>query len=67
MDMIAWAAWIGVALVALIVLGFCAYEIVGKSRRLRREMRRLEAATARLQTLRDDLVAAQQRAAGTGL
>jgi hypothetical protein len=67
---VAWvpiAVWGGAVLVALVVLGFCAYEIVWKSNRLRRDLGKLEALNAELAELRSGLAAAQERIARTGL
>jgi len=55
-------AWIVAALIAAVVLGFCAYEIVWKANRLRRDLGKLEALNAELAELRAGLAAAQQRA-----
>lgn len=57
-PVIAWAAAVAVALV---VLGFCAYEIIWKTNRLRRDLARLQVAADQLSELRDGLAAAQQR------
>ena len=56
-------AWIAAAVVAVVVLGFCAYEIIWKTNRLRRDVARLEGAADQLTELRDGLAAAAQRAA----
>jgi uncharacterized membrane protein len=55
-------AWIAAGLVAFVVLGFCAYEIVWKTNRLRRDVAQLQGAADQLTELRDGLAAAQQRA-----
>jgi hypothetical protein len=55
-------AWAAAVVVAAVVLGFCAYEIVWKANRLRRDVARLQGAADQLAELRDGLAAAQQRA-----
>jgi hypothetical protein len=60
-------AWIGAAVVALVVLGFCGYEIVWKAQRLQRDLRRLQALDAQLSDLRARVTAVQQRVAASGL
>jgi outer membrane murein-binding lipoprotein Lpp len=56
-------AWIGAAVVAALVLGFCAYEVTWKANRLRRDTLRLQSVSDQLTELRSELAAAQQRAA----
>ena len=56
-------AWAAAAAVAFVVLGFCAYEIIWKTNRLRRDVATLQDTADRLTELRDGLAAAQQRAA----
>jgi outer membrane murein-binding lipoprotein Lpp len=56
-------AWAAAGAVAVVLLGFCAYEIVWKANRLRRDVAHLQAATDQLTELRDGLAAVQQRAA----
>jgi hypothetical protein len=56
-------AWAVAGATALLVLGFCAYEITWKANRLRRDTLRLQTAADQLNELRDGFVAAQQRAA----
>lgn len=56
-------AWAAAAAVAVVVLGFCAYEIIWKTNRLRRDVAKLQYATDQLTELRDGLAAAQRRAA----
>jgi outer membrane murein-binding lipoprotein Lpp len=55
-------AWAAAAVVAVVVLGFCAYEISWKANRLRRDVTRLQGAADQLTELREGLAAAQQRA-----
>lgn len=61
------AAWAAAAVVALVVLGFCAYELAWKSKRLRGDLRELQELAGRAQLLRSDLAAVQERIATTGL
>lgn len=56
-------AWAAAVAVAVVVLGFCAYEIIWKTNRLRRDVAKLQDATDQLTELRDGLAAAQRRAA----
>lgn len=56
-------AWAAAAAVAVVVLGFCAYEIIWKTNRLRRDVAELQVAAGQLTELRDGLAAVQQRAA----
>jgi outer membrane murein-binding lipoprotein Lpp len=58
--------WIGAVVVALLVLGYCAYEITGKSRRLNREMVRLQTVSERVHRLQADVSAVRQRVAEPG-
>ncbi len=61
------AAWIVAVVAALVVLGFCVYEIGGKTKRLRADLGELTAVANRLQGLRGQLAEAQQRLAASGL
>jgi hypothetical protein len=60
-------AWIGAAVIALVVLGFGAYEIVWKARRLQRDLHALEVLNDQIAELRAQVTAAQQRVAAAGL
>jgi hypothetical protein len=60
-------AWGAAALITVVVLGFCAYEIVWKTKRLRRDVRELQDVADRLGQLRTQLADAQQRIATAGL
>ena len=60
-------AWATAAAVAVLVLGFCAYEIVWKANRLRRDVAQLQEVADQLTVLRDELATAQQRAAAARL
>jgi outer membrane murein-binding lipoprotein Lpp len=59
-------AWIGAAVVALFVLGFCAYEISWKAKRLQRDLRKLQELNLRIAAVQADVVATQQRIAAAG-
>jgi hypothetical protein len=61
------AAWGAAALIAVVLLGFCAYEINWKAERLRRDLGKLQVDGDRLVELRGALAAAQERVAATGL
>lgn len=56
-------AWIAAVVVALVVLGYCAYELSWKLKRLRRDVASLDYATAGLKQLQGEFTRAQQRAA----
>jgi hypothetical protein len=58
-------AWAVAVAVAVVVLGFCAYEIIWKANRLRRDVATLQVAADQLTELRDGLAAVQERAAAT--
>jgi hypothetical protein len=59
-------AWIGAGVLALVVLGFCGYEIGWKARRLRADVVRLNAVTARITDLQQELAGAQERIKAVG-
>jgi hypothetical protein len=61
------AAWGAAVVLAIVVLGFCAYEISWKAARLRRDLRKLQTLTDGLVQLRGQLEATQRRAASAGL
>lgn len=61
------AAWGFAVLVCLVVLGFCAYELIWKTRRLQRDLVALQAMADDLAVLRREVTAAQQRLAASGL
>ena len=67
MQWIPVGAWCAAALITLVVLGFCGYEIAWKTRRLRRDLRALLELADQLPLLRARLTEAQQRVAATGL
>ncbi|MCW2597824.1 MAG: hypothetical protein JWP39_3712 [Jatrophihabitans sp.] len=60
-------AWIAAAVIAVVLLGFCTYEIVWKTKRLRADLVELQAVADQLQDLRGELVVTQERLAATGL
>jgi hypothetical protein len=60
-------AWGAAAVVAVVILGYCAYEIAWKARRLRRDLGQLQAQAAQLRELRTRVADARQRLATTGL
>ncbi len=60
------AAWIAAAAIALVVLGFCAYEITWKTKRLRGDLAEAKTDVARLQQLQAGLQQAQERIAAAG-
>jgi hypothetical protein len=53
--------WIGAVVVAAVVLGFCAYELTWKSKRLTADLARLTAVSARLAGLQRELAVVRQR------
>jgi hypothetical protein len=59
-------AWCFAAVMAIVVLGFCAYEIVWKTKRLRGDVGELKAVADQLLELRTDLVRVQERIAASG-
>jgi hypothetical protein len=61
------AAWVVAAVLAVVVLGFCAYEISWKATRLRNDIRALDAVTGELQSLRGKLEETRERLAASGL
>jgi hypothetical protein len=57
------AAWIAALVIALVVLGFCAFEILWKARRLRADIAGLQSVSAQLDELTHELDTTQQRLA----
>lgn len=55
------AAWAGAVLFAVVVLGFCTYEIVWKARRLQSDLARLQQTQASAMTLREALQSSVER------
>jgi hypothetical protein len=60
------AAWGAAALLAVVVLGFCAYELNWKAKRLQRDLRRLQGVTDQLAALRARVAETQERVAAAG-
>jgi hypothetical protein len=60
-------AWIAAAVIAVVLLGFCTYEIAWKTKRLRADLGELQALADQLHDLRGELVVTQERLAATGL
>jgi outer membrane murein-binding lipoprotein Lpp len=52
-------AWIGAVVLAAVVLGFCAYEVTWKGKRLTSDLERLEALSEKLAVLQREVEAAQ--------
>lgn len=67
MSWIPIAAWSFAGVLALVVLGFCAYEIFWKAQRLQRDVTRLQGLAEQVGELRGQLAEAQQRIAAAGL
>lgn len=65
MSWIPFAAWLAGLVIALVVLGYCTYEVVWKIRRLRRNARQLRDVAKRLALLQGHLAVAQQRLTST--
>lgn len=61
------AAWAAAAVVAVVVLGFCAYEISWKAKRLQRDLRTLQAVAGQVAELRGRVAETQERIAAAGL
>ena len=55
------AAWAGAVLFAVVVLGFCAYEIVWKARRLQSDLTRRHQTPTDALSLRDALQSSVER------
>jgi hypothetical protein len=56
-------AWAGALVVAAVILGFSAYELIWKSNRLRADLAKLQTLGVALQALQADVTATQTRAA----
>ena len=61
------AAWGGAVLVMLVVLGFCAYELLWKTKRLKADLSRLQGMSAQLAELRGQVAKTQERITAAGL
>lgn len=59
-------AWLAAVVIALVVLGFCAYEIVWRAHRLQRDLGQLQGDGVGLAQLQDRVAAVQQRLAQAG-
>lgn len=62
MPWVAWV-WVGVVVVAAVLLSFCGYEVAWKAKRLRRDVERLGEVSVRVQDLQAQAVALQDRLA----
>lgn len=58
--MIVAIAWTAAAVVAILVIGFCGYELTWKAARLRTDLARLQSILAESDRLRAQLITAQQ-------
>lgn len=67
MNWVPVAAWGGAVLIAAVVLGFCAYEISWKARRLRTDLTALQGTADRLAELQGQVAEVSDRVAATGL
>ncbi len=54
--------WVGAVVLALVILGFCAYEIIWKLRRLGRDVEGLQGLQTRLAALQRQVATAQATA-----
>jgi hypothetical protein len=55
--------WIGAVVLALVVLGFCAYEITWKAQRVQRDLARLTGLNEELAALQREVRVVQRRIA----
>lgn len=62
MGAVAVWTWVGAVVLALVILGFCAYEIVWKVRRLGRDVEDLHGLQVRLAALQGQVATAQSTA-----
>lgn len=60
-------AWCAVVVLAAVVLGFCAYEISWKAKRLRTDLAALQSVAGDIAQLQGELAVTKQRLAATGL
>ena len=56
-------AWAAALVVAVVILGFCGYELVWKGNRLRADLAKLQTLGGQLQALQAEVAATQARAA----
>ena len=54
-------AWIGAVVFAVVILGFCAYELSWKSKRLQGDLGKLAALSAQLTDLQQEVAGARAR------
>ncbi len=66
MSWIPLVAWLAAVLIAAAVLGFCAYEIIWRARRLRGALQILQGLGHELSQLQSEAAAAQRRLARSG-
>jgi Tfp pilus assembly protein PilN len=59
--------WLGVIVLAAVVLGFCLYEVSWKGSRLSRDLARLSEQSTRLDALQQELTEARRRLADARL
>lgn len=59
-------AWIVALVLAIVVLGFCGYELVWKSKRLSRDLIGLRELDEQLGSIRAELAVTQERIAASG-
>ena len=55
--------WIGAVVFSIVILGFCAYELSWKSKRLQGDLGKLSSLSTQLTELQGELAAAQSRMA----
>jgi hypothetical protein len=60
-------AWCAAVAVAVVLLGFCGYEIAWKTKRLQGDLAQLRRAQEQLDSVRAGLAETQARVAATGL
>jgi outer membrane murein-binding lipoprotein Lpp len=60
-------AWLGAVVIAVVVLGFCAYELAWKLRRLRRDVAQLQVLNGQLVDLQGGIAAARERISAAGV
>ncbi|MHA3703374.1 hypothetical protein ACXR2U_14445 [Jatrophihabitans sp. YIM 134969] len=63
MGAVAVWTWVGAVVLGLVILGFCAYEIIWKLRRLGRDVEDLQGLQTRLAALQRQVATAQTTAA----
>lgn len=63
MGWVVGGAWIGAVVLAAVILGFCAYEIMWKSQRVQRDLERLNGLNEELAAVQREVQTARQRIA----